>query len=111
MAYTYGDFLTFVLDNSDQVFRYWVFKRMFTPLECERKYFDQSQFEDSTASLGIIKECIELSNGDVILGFEPVFEYNSEPEEHDILYYKLSEIRLAKYERDQRGGTEHEEDR
>lgn len=83
-----GDFWTFLRDTSDRIFRYWVYKRVFTPLEQEKKYIDQSEYEDTCAHTGIIRECAELPNGDFLLGFsDPGSEYTE--------YYRLSEIRLA----------------
>lgn len=98
MANTYGDLHTFVADNSERVFRYWVYKRMFTPLEQSRNYCDQSLFEDSSASFGIIKDLVELPNGDFLIGFASVYE---DDVSHDVYYYKLSEIRMCICECDQ----------
>jgi len=100
----YGDFETFLLDNRDRVFRFWVFKRMFTPLEMAEKYIDESQFESTHCTLGIIRECIMLNDGDYLLGFQTVYE-DCEDDDTDeprcIDYYKLSEIRLGFYQYDQ----------
>lgn len=104
MAMTYGDLHTFVLDHEHCVFRYWVYKRMFTPLEISEKFMDQSEFEDTTASFGLIRECIELGNGDFLLGLSPVYHESEDEVSKDVYYYRLSEIRLCRVASDQFGG-------
>lgn len=92
-----GDIWTYLHDTDGRVFMYWVYKRMFTPLEQEKKYIDESQFEDAEANRGVITECVELPDGDLLLGFQNVDE-DGEPTTgifRMIGYYKLSEIRLA----------------
>ena len=93
------DMETFLLDFADdRVFRFWVYRRLFTPYEQQQAFIDETQFEDSHAQLGIIKEAIDLGNGDWLLGFQIVDDdgvsYGG------IEYYKLSEIRLSYYEQD-----------
>ena len=87
------DFETWLHDNSDRIFRYWVYKRMFTPLEQDEKCSDQSYYEDDECYFGVIKEAIELPDGDILLGFvSPECEgTSSEGYTH---YHKLSEITL-----------------
>lgn len=87
------DFTTWMLDNDNRLYRYWVFKRMFTPDEQDGKYVDQSCFESDTCYLGYIVEAVELPDGDVLLGFEPSDLIGTQFE-GAIHYYKLSEIRL-----------------
>lgn len=96
--YTYGDMHTFVSDNADKVFRYWVYKRMFTPLEVEKKYVDQSEFEDTTASFGIIRYLVELPNGDFLIGFSPVYD---DEVSQDVDYHRLSDIHMCMCDCDQ----------
>ena len=91
-----GDIWTWLSDIDYRIFRYWVYKRMFTPLEQEKKYIDQTEFEDDHAKTGIIRECVELPDGDFLLGFQNVPEdWEDDDEPKWIDYYKLSEIRLA----------------
>ena len=45
--FQFGDFETFLLDCGERLFRYLVYKRMFTPHEIEKKYSDQSEFNDA----------------------------------------------------------------
>lgn len=95
------DLTTWLLDNSDRLYRYWIYKRMWTPYEQEQKFTDESIYQDDECCFGRIVEAVELPDGDVLLGFADPdcssFEYVS--------YYKLSDIEIAYCERDQ-----HEED-
>lgn len=92
----YGDFETFVSDMSERIFRYWVYRRMFTPLETEKKYIDQDYFEDSYCKHGVMKECIKLADNDYLIGFQDIIVDDRSITYLDgISYYKLSEIRLA----------------
>lgn len=84
------DFETWIHDFGDRIYRYWVYKRMFTPYEQEQKFVDESRFEDVECSFGVIKEVIELPDGDILLAF------GSAAGDIDYVeYYKLSEIHLA----------------
>ena len=65
----YGSFFEFLEKNKDRLFRFWVYKRMFTPLEQEMMYTDQDVYEDYHANTGIIKEAIVLPDNDLLLGF------------------------------------------
>ena len=108
--YFCGDIWTYLQDTSGRVFRYWVFKRMFTPLESDRKYVDQSEFVDSYASFGIIRECVPLPDNDLLIGFQDV--NIDDPENlclNSISYFKLSEIRLEYHWCDQPGALAAEE--
>lgn len=92
------DMETWLLDADDRIFRYWVYKKMFTPHEQERKFIDQSCFEDDCCQFAFIEEAIELGNGDWLLGLRLIMD----GELCEIVeYYKLNEIKLAFYECDQ----------
>lgn len=104
MALTYGDFHTYVADHPGTIYRYWVYKRKFTPYELDKKFVDQSEFVDTSASFGVISKLIELPNGDFLIGFTPVNE-SGDPMEGDILFYLLSEIQLCVRECDQMEGV------
>lgn len=89
------DFDTWLRDYGDRLYRYWVYKKMFTPEEQAGKYIDQSCFEDEHAQYGYIVEAAVLPDGDILLGFQwPSMKYAY------IDYYKLSEITLAWCEND-----------
>ena len=47
----YGSFFEFLEKNKDRIFRFWVYKRMFTPLEQEKMYLDQDVYEDTFAAI------------------------------------------------------------
>lgn len=93
---TYNSVFEFLEKNKDRIFRFWVYKRIFTPLEMEQKYIDQGEFEECRAKLGIIREIIILPDDDLLLGFYiPSTETADEEDEYRHLdYYKLSEIRM-----------------
>ena len=87
------DFETWVHDYEGRVYRYWVYKRMFTPLEVEKKYTDETYYEDNECEFGMIYEAIELPDGDILIGFiDPDNEGTTV--EGMIEYYKLSELRF-----------------
>lgn len=88
------DFTTWMLDNDSRLYRYWVYKRMFTPEEMEAKYTDQSCFEDDHCSFGRIVDAVELPDGDVLIGFDSP-DRDGSKYEGSIDYYKLSEILLS----------------
>ena len=88
------------MDNDDRIYRYWVYKRMFTPEEQEAKWSDQSYFEDEVCSHGRIEEAVELPDGDVLIGFRSPDDTGTYSE-GCIEYHKLSEIALAYYPIDQ----------
>ena len=87
------DMETWLLDNGDRLFRYRVYRRMFTPYEQEKKYMDQSDFESDYHQFGYIEEAIDLGNGEWYLwpgwcifnfakftarpNFEPIFTQKS----------------------------------
>ena len=85
------DFETWLLDYGDRLYRYLVYKRMFTTE-------NESEYEDDHYELCQIAEAIDLG-GDWLLGLRTIEEdgkiYGM------IHYYKLSEIRLAFFENDQ----------
>ena len=92
----YRNMETFLSDNEERLFRVWVYRRIYTPYEQEKKFIDESEFDQETAHLGFIRESIALPDGDYLLGFEEVYEAPVADEEVHILdYYKLSEIRLG----------------
>ena len=92
----YGSFFEFLQKNKDRLFRFWVYKRIFTPLEQEKKYIDECVYGDPHAHTGIIREAIVLPDNDLLLGFYiPCCDTVDEEDEYKhIDYYKLSEIRM-----------------
>ena len=90
MADSWGDIHTWLSDvGEERVFRMWVFKKMFTPYEQDEKFSDESVYVDDVCKYVMIKELIELPDGDLLIGFQDTDDDNLYLE-----YYKLSEIRL-----------------
>ena len=90
MADSWGDIHTWLSDvGEERVFRMWVFKKMFTPYEQDEKFSDESVYVDDICKYVMIKEIIELPDGDLLIGFQDTDNDNLYLE-----YYKLSEIRL-----------------
>lgn len=101
----YDDIWKFFQATEERIFRFWVYRRLFTPLEQEKKYMDQSQYEETHAHFGIVREVIPLPDGDVLLGFAQLYDDFadlSNEESQSLEYYRLSEIRLAYYLNDVR---------
>ena len=90
MADSWGDIHTWLSDvGEERIFRMWVFKKMFTPYEQDEKFLDESVYVDDICKYVMIKELIELPDGDLLIGFQDADRDNLYLE-----YYKLSEIRL-----------------
>ena len=101
------DFETFVHDNSDTIFRYFKYKKVWTPYELDKKYSDESMYENGGyAELAYIRQAIELPDGDVLLKMEHTYEpddmYDEPDEDHNTIYeyVKLSEISLEEFSKD-----------
>lgn len=91
----------FLNTHQDDIFMFWVYRRVYTPYEQQRAFTDESVFEDTQALFGFITECVSLGNGDFMLGFRSV----ADPEEENVKayngpieYYRLSEIRMRLYQ-------------
>lgn len=98
------DMETWLLDNDGRVFRYLVYKRMFTPYEQQNAFLDESEFTDSHYSFGIIEEAVDLE-GDWLLGIREVDETSLDGDVvktwDSLQYYRLSELRLSCFDQDQ----------
>lgn len=99
------DFDTFILDNSNKIFRYYKYKRVWTPFELDKKYSDESIFENGGYTEFVyIRQAIELPDGDILLKMEVTHNPDDDilyqdQDEDDILfkYEKLSDIVLEEY--------------
>lgn len=89
---SFGDYLQSL--PPDTIFRIWERKTVFTPYEQEQQFVDQSLFVDSLCTCVHIKDVIELPDGDLLLA-----TYQDNIEGY-ISYYKLSQIALAKSDKD-----------
>lgn len=79
----------------DTVFRIWEYKRMFTPYEQEQKFLDESLYVNDECDFVRICDVITLPDGDLLLATTDAYDNTKY-----ISYYKLSEISLAKSEKD-----------
>ena len=94
MKYTdYKSIKEFLHENKDRVYHFWVYKRMFTPYEQDKKFTDESVYEDDHAMLGYIRESILLPDGDLLLGINEIYPGDGCSE--NLQFYKLSELRIA----------------
>ena len=92
------DMATWLSDDGHRIYRFVVYKKIFTPYEQEQKFTDESQFEDTHYRLGFIEEAIEIGNGEWLLGFREIVD---EEVCSYISYFKLSDIQLSYFEYDQ----------
>lgn len=86
---SFGEYLKSLPENT--VFRLWEKKQIFTPYEQAEKFTDQSIFVNDVCDYVIIKDVINLPDGDLLLTVSDT-EINSDY----MQFYKLSEIALAK---------------
>lgn len=100
------DMETWFSDNSDRIYRFMVYKKLFTPYEQEQKFSDESQFEDTHYRFGFIEEAIELGHGEWLLGLREIID----GEVYDINYFKLSDIQLSYFEQDQNMLSDEEDE-
>ena len=101
MARIITDFETWLMDESDtRIFRYLVYKKVYTPREQHEKYIDESEYEDGgMMSLAKIEEAIDMGNGNWMLGMREIFEDGSVSKH--LKYVMLNEIRLWSFDEDQ----------
>jgi len=95
---SYNGIVDFFTNNPNRIFRYSVYRRMFTPQETDKKYSDQSFFESTYINTGMVREVIPLPDGDVMLGIAAVSEDISDMSYLE--YFRLSEIRLSYWPKD-----------
>ena len=106
------DMETFILDNQDKIFRYYKYVQVWTPFELDKKYSDESIFENGGyAEFVYIRQAIELPDGDVLLKMEVTHNpdddilYQDEDKNDKLFKYeKLSNIVLEEYSRDNEKG-------
>ena len=92
----YDDFKQFFEQNPGRIYRYWVYRRMFTPYEQKQSYMDESFFEQSQALFGVVREVVPLPNGDLLLGIADIAEDASElsADNRQMTYHRLSDLQL-----------------
>lgn len=91
----------FFYTHQDDIFMFWVYRKVYTPYEQQQAFMDESVFEDNNSNFGFAVECISLGNGDFLIGFRTVAdpdEIGVQSYNGPIEYYRLSEIRLSLYQ-------------
>lgn len=99
MAKIITDMETWLIDYGDRIYRYVVYKKMFTPYENQRAFSDESVYECDHYQLCKIEEAIDLGNSDWLLGLRKIDDDGQVF--GNIEYLRLSEIRLEYFDRDQ----------
>lgn len=95
------DMQTWLMDLEEgTLFRYVIYKRVFTPYETQNAFSDESVFENTVYTLCLIEDAIDLGNGDWLLGMRNVDFSGEIFKTKD--YVKLSEIRLSYFDVDQK---------
>ena len=98
MAKFYENIESWLDEHRGRIFRYLVYKKVFTPFEQQEAFSDPSMYESIYYQLCKIEEIILLTD-DVLLGLRSV---NRDGEvESDVEYHKLSEIKLMSFDNDQ----------
>lgn len=110
MARIITDFETWLLDESDtRIFRYLVYKKVYTPREQEEKYIDESEYEyGGIYTMAKIEEAVDMGNGNWMLGMREIYEDGSVAK--NLKYVMLNEIRLWSFDDDQNIELWEEED-
>ena len=101
MAKIITDFETWLIDETDtRIFRYLVYKKVYTPREQHERYVDESEYENGGMyTLAKIEEALDMGNGDWMLGMREIFDDGSIAKH--LKYVRLSEIRLSSFDEDQ----------
>lgn len=98
----HSDMKEFFKAHDGHIFRYWIYKKMFTPYEQEEKFIDETIYENEQCSFGRIIEVSPLPDGDVLLAFQVDDNYENGINDIDyVTYHKLSEIQLDWCKQDQ----------
>ena len=93
------DFHDWLLSHANgKIFRYVIYRRIFTPYESQKAFMDESFYESPHYTKCEIEEAIDLNNGDWLLGTREIFEDDSVS--NHLEYVKLSEIRLSCFDND-----------
>ncbi len=96
------NFQDWLEQNKENIFRFNVYRRIFTPIEQEKKYVDQMEY-DPEYIFGKIISAIVLPDNDVLL---EIREYIDDEPLRYFIYHKLSEVRISLFGQDQEGYVE-----
>lgn len=80
------------------IYRFNVYRRMYTPYEEEHKFMDETEFTDSHYEFGRIKDMAPLNKTDYLIEMRICDEDGEDFGRSE--YYRLSEIRLSKFDCD-----------
>ena len=80
--------------HKNDIFRYWIRKRMWTPYEVELKDPYQAEYGDEECSHGYIVEIVDL-------GYDWLIGISESLDATYVEYFKLSDIELAFSDTDQ----------
>lgn len=94
------DIETWFLDHDSRIFRFLVYKKMFTPHEQKMAYMDESEYVSNRYTIAKLHEAIDLGSGNWLLGFWINFD---DPENTDkiIEYHRFDDIKLSYFEYDE----------
>lgn len=81
-----------------KVFRYLVYKKMFTPYEQQNAFMDEDQYDDNIYNDAVIVRAIDLGYGKWMLALRQVID--GELTDH-VEYHQLDDIRLEYFGIDQ----------
>ena len=84
--------------DPDTIYRFNVYRRMFTPYEEEHKYLDDTEYVDLHYTFATINDVAPLGNGDYLIEMRICDEDGEDMERSE--YYRLDEIRLSKFDCD-----------
>ena len=98
----HSDIKEFFKAHYGHIFRFWVYKKMFTPYEQDKKFSDETIYENEHCCYGRIIEVSPLPDGDILLAFQVDDNYENGINDIDyVTYHKLSEIQLDWCKQDQ----------
>ena len=81
--------------HDGHIFRFWVYKKMFTPYEQDNKFLDESIYENEHCYYGRIVDVVTLPDNDILIAFQIDENYlEGKKDINYVSYYKLSEIHL-----------------
>ena len=88
-----------VEENRNRVYRYWVYRKAYTPYEEQTSGPEDSYYESIYCKFGCITEAVDLGCGDWLLGFSDGSGFTD--------YYRLSDIHIGSYVEDDDYGIEY----
>lgn len=99
-----------IKENEGKIFRFLIYKKMFTPYEQQEAFSDESQFEENYYNIALLKEAVDLGCGNWLIGFEMISDHKLSGITQ---YHRLQDIRLEYFDCDQdiltRGDDDDEE--